>query len=492
MANKIPIHRGDVGDSYEPSGSEEEYTEREKHLLQKVRKGRRRDTDPEQELMAFQQNDDDDDEEGEGDDDYDDYDDGGKSILTKYSSLDLEQWNYFEFYPFHMTDNDFDNEDADPTDGIPDARAWGKKRRDFYSTDFVDQDYSSYNAREEELAEQEENEARSIQQRLAKQLDEADFSLDVFTVDSATKAKADKKDKSDDTYLKKDLSTLSQRQKEQLFKKESPEFNGLVQDFKQRMAESVDVLEPTLAYFRENTIEAHPLVDFVSNLNQLILNYCTNVSFYLVLKAKRIPIKNHPIVKRLVQIRQLLLQLEEKYASTVKPQLDHLLMNIREGKEFTISAATEADTVVKKPTQKKFRFIQSIENGAVDKDDNVENGQVDESDDDEKKFQQKLTLAQADSDEEEANNGENGDEGEGEGNEDSERREITYQIAKNKGLTPYRKKELRNPRVKHRNKFRKALIRRKGAVRTVRKEIKRYDGEKFGIKASVKKGIKIK
>lgn len=39
-------------------------------------------------------------------------------------------------------------------------------------------------------------------------------------------------------------------------------------------------------------------------------------------------------------------------------------------------------------------------------------------------------------------------------------------MAKNKGLTPHRKKELRNPRVKHKLKFRKALIRRKGAVST--------------------------
>lgn len=44
------------------------------------------------------------------------------------------------------------------------------------------------------------------------------------------------------------------------------------------------------------------------------------------------------------------------------------------------------------------------------------------------------------------------------------KRGITYQIAKNKGLTPRRKKELRNPRVKNRMKFRKAKIRRKGQV----------------------------
>lgn len=47
---------------------------------------------------------------------------------------------------------------------------------------------------------------------------------------------------------------------------------------------------------------------------------------------------------------------------------------------------------------------------------------------------------------------------------DIAKRAITYKMAKNKGLTPHRKKEQRNPRVKHRNKFRKAKIRRKGAV----------------------------
>ena len=38
-------------------------------------------------------------------------------------------------------------------------------------------------------------------------------------------------------------------------------------------------------------------------------------------------------------------------------------------------------------------------------------------------------------------------------------------MSKNKGLTPHRKKDNRNPRVKHRKKYRKALIRRKGKVR---------------------------
>ncbi|GIY52587.1 something about silencing protein 10 [Caerostris darwini] len=65
-------------------------------------------------------------------------------------------------------------------------------------------------------------------------------------------------------------------------------------------------------------------------------------------------------------------------------------------------------------------------------------------------------------------------------------------IAKNKGLTPKRKKEYRNPRVRNRMKFRKAKIRRKGQVREVVREIKRYDGEASGISANVVRSIKLK
>lgn len=89
---------------------------------------------------------------------------------------------------------------------------------------------------------------------------------------------------------------------------------------------------------------------------------------------------------------------------------------------------------------------------------------------------------------EELKDGEVGQEEEG---GDGSRRSITYQIEKNKGLTPKRSKAQRNPRVKHRNKFEKAKVRRKGQVREVRKELAKYGGEISGINARVKKGVKL-
>ncbi len=54
------------------------------------------------------------------------------------------------------------------------------------------------------------------------------------------------------------------------------------------------------------------------------------------------------------------------------------------------------------------------------------------------------------------------EEGEGE----DAKRGLTYQIARNKGLMPRRKKEQRNPRVRHRKKYQKAVIKRKSQVRS--------------------------
>ena len=73
-----------------------------------------------------------------------------------------------------------------------------------------------------------------------------------------------------------------------------------------------------------------------------------------------------------------------------------------------------------------------------------------------------------------------------------DKRKATKEMEKNRGLTPHKRKDLKNPRVRLREKYRKAKIRRKGAVREQRFEAGNYGGEASGIRAGLKKGIKIK
>lgn len=236
-------------------------------------------------------------------------------------------------------------------------------------------------------------------------------------------------------------------------------------------------------------------------------SYCTQIGYYFVLKSKRISVQNHPVIKRLVQFRSLLHQLEDA-GTQLKPELDDLIENVRLGnfvpKEEIVSAPSQ------QPPQKKLRILgkQKVASKSAvlatsekdkqapkrkpdsveltrDEQDAVqfykavrqkkENSESEEETDEDKPARDVPVVAEVQENEEEIG-----------------KRGINYQIAKNKGLTPHRSKEQRNPRVKHRMKFKKAQIRRKGAVRAPRKELQRYGGEMSGIKATVVRSVKLK
>jgi len=70
-------------------------------------------------------------------------------------------------------------------------------------------------------------------------------------------------------------------------------------------------------------------------------------------------------------------------------------------------------------------------------------------------------------------------------------RKIGNAIEKNRGLTPHRRKDLKNPRKKHRIKFAEAKVRRSGQVqKVVDGAAGAYEGERTGIKSRVSKSVK--
>lgn len=433
-------------DNYEPSDSEEEYTARERSLISKVRQNNKKQVESDEEVLGFSGSDKD-------QSDLDDNDD-----IKKFQDTASE---------------------GEQDDDLPDSRAWGKKKRSYYNTDFIDKDYSQYTQEEEALAAQEWEEAKQIRQRLTKQLNDNDFSLDLFT--ESSKSKEEQVETAEDVKLKTDLTDLSEREKKQLFKRDAPEFEGLVQDMINHLEESENILTPFLDYCKDNLVEEIPVIKFAKTFNSLLLNYSNNVSFYLLLKSKRIPIKNHPVVKRLVQVRKLIEQLNERYQDLVRPQLEQFLEDLRADNVKCITTLKPANT----QSKKMLNIMKPFE----------EDNLSDEGSEDGPKPKKAKTRQSDDSmqvdNEMEENHEELHDDNEGEDDEMG-KRSITYQMSKNKGLTPRRKPEQRNPRVKNRNKYRKAVIRRKGSVREVRKETSRYGGEATGIKAFVKRSVSIK
>ena len=206
-------------------------------------------------------------------------------------------------------------------------------------------------------------------------------------------------------------------------------------------------------------------------------SYCTQIGFYFLLKSKRISVQNHAVIKRLVQFRSLLHQLETS-GKHLQPEIDGLLSMVKTKQsvspsEFLVrgpprkklrilskptannknkaeTAQTNSAVVAKKgPAAKKKEMLTKDEQGALEFYSAINKRKADDDDEEDETVEDVSKEEEAKADE---------------GEEPMGKRAINYQIAKNKGLTPHRQKEQRNPRVKHRMKFRQANIRRKGAV----------------------------
>jgi U3 small nucleolar RNA-associated protein 3 len=77
-------------------------------------------------------------------------------------------------------------------------------------------------------------------------------------------------------------------------------------------------------------------------------------------------------------------------------------------------------------------------------------------------------------------------------NEIEGERAVGNMIMKNRGLVAHKNRLNRNPRVKKREQYRKALIKRKGAVREVRTdEGHKYGGETTGVKSGISRSRKL-
>lgn len=382
-------------------------------------------------------------------------------------------------------DEDGESEEGDDDDGgssvqseteasVDPSLSWGQRKKLYYDTDYGSKSRGRQSQQEvEEEEREEEAEAQLIQRRLAQALQEDDFG--VSWVEAFAKPVPQVNEA--ETRVVKDLAKVSVKEKLKMLRKESPELLELIDDLKVKLTEMKDELEPLLQLVEQKIIPPGKGSQYLRTKYNLYLNYCSNISFYLILKARRVPVHGHPVIERLVTYRNLINKLsvvDQKLSSEIR----HLL-TLKDGagkKELNLKA---------KSMKTKPKSVSETSAAAL-----AVRDLSDDSDFDEeaalkyyKEMEEKQKLKrkkEENSTEEKALEDQNA------------KRAITYQIAKNRGLTPRRKKIDRNPRVKHREKFRKAKIRRRGQVREVRREEQRYTGELSGIRAGVKKSIKLK
>ncbi|XP_030305380.1 something about silencing protein 10 [Calypte anna] len=384
---------------------------------------------------------------------------------------------------------DSDLEESHQDTKLPHELSWGQRKQLYYDTDYGSDAQAKGKRPQQEVdaeEEEEEQEAQVIQRRLVRDLGEEDYGLDVI---QGYLAQQQKTQDSKGQKIAKDLQALPKKEQLKLLKQESPELLQLIEDFEVKLMELKDELHPLLQMVRKGTIPPGKGSQYLQTKYHLYLSYCANISFYLVLKSKRVAVQNHPVIERLVAYRNIINELSV-IDQKLSPEVRLLLKNYydrkegksRKEKKFAVFLPPEA----KKTKPKRAPVLADSQDSG---DELSEESELDEEAALKyyKMMEEKLKLKRKRTEDRDTREEEAGLEGE----DPDKKRGVTYQMIKNRGLTPRRKKIDRNPRVKHREKFRRAKIRRKGQVREVRREWDRYGGELSGIRAGVKKSRKL-
>lgn len=421
-------------------------------------------------------------EEGFHRDEVDEWNEGRGHMMLD-PSIDIEPASFSEdeddseteVLPLNLEDESGEDNDSDifePSDTElgPSDKAWGQRKSSFYDTEFVGDE--SLDSSEESLAEEEEKEAVSLQKRMMESLEYSDYGMEVLKKMSSEGEVAASNESR--LLVKKSLSEMNDSEKLTLLNHQWPEFLELYKDLEERLVFIKDKIDPLA-----ELVSAHPQC-FTEQGATLILAYkryhhlyCTNVMLYLTMRASQLPAEDHPVIKRIVELREVLGSLRTGLGD-IDDLLDVLentnMDELTEEVPADPSNQDDDDTLI--PKGKRERSVDSDE-------DPLEYYKRIKA----QKKKKRVSfndIPQVQNEEDEAADDEMG------------KRAITYQIAQNKGLTPKRKKELRNPRVKHRNKFVKAVKKYQKVVRPVERELARYGGERGGIKSRLSRSVKLK
>lgn len=390
----------------------------------------------------------------------------------------------------------------------------------YYGADHVESDESD-DEETEDAQRLEYEEAMLIQKRIESKFDDDDFGLDLLRSDKTDPTSADERLQfladsapKDEATILANFSRLSKSDKLAMLKKESPEFVGLVKDYRETLIDLRDRVHPLFQLVKEGKIPSGG-AEYVRLKLKTLVGYCVNLNFYLMLKAKKTSVIDHPVIKRLLQYKKTMRELEP-LDERLGPKIDRILKFVKEGKEVKPKAVM---------LRKEMEGADDDDSdGAESLGENDVNEDIQGDEDDElpeelpsfgggrggqKRKKAKLETLDSIRGDVEAKlkkmkklkTSDLDDVGvvatagkcvgvSADATED--KRKATKEMEKNRGLTPHKRKELKNPRVRLREKFRKAKIRRKGAVREQRFEAGNYGGEASGIRAGLKKGIKIK
>ncbi|XP_021731572.1 something about silencing protein 10-like isoform X2 [Chenopodium quinoa] len=269
---------------------------------------------------------DDDEDEDKDDDEYDDDDDDDEddSNLTGFAAK-LARQQKFMREKTGGVDDEVDD-DAEEDEKIP--KVWSSKKGIHYGGENTD--YESQSSGEDTPAEEEE-EVIKMQKERAESLRAEDFglqgdeqddsdqepTLEEMMVKGKTKSKSSgNKEAEVDAALmfeevKKDLNALSRDEQMDVVYSSAPELVGLLAELNDATKQLETHVNPLLSKVRKGENAKKEGLHYLEVKQLLLLAYCQAITFYLLLKSEGQPIRDHPVIARLVEIKNLLEKMKE-------------------------------------------------------------------------------------------------------------------------------------------------------------------------------------
>jgi U3 small nucleolar RNA-associated protein 3 len=245
-------------------------------------------------------------------------------------------------------DDDDDSDDDEEDQAIKSMTSqWGKNKKAFHGADVTELELDDD---ENEQAKLEEQAALELQSSQLGQMEEDDFDddLDDDSEDEEDGKKGKGRSKSQDDGLleamnddlsdiqfsksgsvavekvSKKLTHLSKDEKLEIVMTDAPELIGLLEEFKDKIKEMREGVKPIIENVQAKQSMTNKGLSFLEIKHQLLLSYCINISFYLLLKSQGKPVRDHPVMVQLLEIRTLLERLRP-LDSKLKYQIDKLL-----------------------------------------------------------------------------------------------------------------------------------------------------------------------
>ncbi|KAG7574784.1 Sas10 C-terminal domain [Arabidopsis suecica] len=262
------------------------------------------------------------DDESDEDEDTDDEEESENGLTAKM----IRQKKYLRA-KFGDGDDEMADDDKDK-DEEEKRSTWGGRSGLYHSGDNVDFDLQSSD--DEDLKAEEEEVIRLRREQLGSitaadagldddSEEESDRELTMEEISNkgkqASKSITDKKEKDDkDTHveeIKKDINSLSKEEQMDVVYSSAPEIVGLLSELNYAVEELESKINPVLSKLKEGEISLNGGTRYLEVKQLLLLTYCQSITFYLLLKSEGQPIRDHPVLARLVDIKSLLDKIKE-------------------------------------------------------------------------------------------------------------------------------------------------------------------------------------